>query len=112
MAFIGAVNVGSSSEIEGSISETVEGQDMSVVNMEETAAFTIPAGARYLKIYNAGFVHSGDMAVNATVNGADFSPGNTLELKATYDREANKYLELPSINGNGNGARLFITYSM
>jgi len=81
-----------------------------VTQLETTSSFSIPAGQRYVEIYVAGAVQSGDLEVNATIQGQSISIGNTYKYTQTLDA-VNNVLELsPAITGNGNGTRLFIKY--
>ena len=82
-----------------------------VTTTETTGAFSIPAGALWIEIRNAGLVQSGDVEANATVAGQSWSPGREQRFEAVLDAAANEYKRLPAIAGNGNGSRVMISYA-
>lgn len=73
-------------------------------------AVTIPAGALWVEIANAGMVRAGDQAVRATIQGADWDLGRKERWNAVWDVNAQDFIKLPEITINGNGARVFYTY--
>ena len=83
----------------------------SITTSETVGAFSIPAGALWVQIRNAGMVEDGDLEVEATVAGQNWSVGRTERWDAVLDAPANEYKRLPAITGNGNGSRVFITYA-
>jgi len=75
---------------------------------EQTGAFSVPAGQRFVEIYNAGAVRPGDTEANATVNGASLSVGATWKFES--EAQTDKVFLSPAITGTGNGSRLMIKY--
>ncbi len=108
MAFIQA-NLGMGSG--GSVSVSSNADNFNITTLETTGSFNIPEKTIWVKIKNAGFVQTGDDEVEATVNGQSWSPGREEEWKSFVDPSTGKTFKLPAITGNGNGARLFITYA-
>lgn len=84
---------------------------LSVTTTSTTGAFTIPAGALWAIIRNAGFIEAGDLETNATIAGASWTPGREEKWEAYRDTVNGELKTLPEITGNGNGARVFITYA-
>ena len=84
---------------------------LSITTTSTTGAFTIPAGALWANIRNAGFVEAGDLETDATVEGAPWSPGREEKWEAFRDTVTGELKTLPEITGNGNGSRVFITYA-
>lgn len=82
-----------------------------ITTLETTGAFSVPAGALWIEIRNAGIVQVGDLEANATVAGQSWSTGRVERWEAQLDAAANEYKYLPAVSGNGNGSRLFITYA-
>jgi hypothetical protein len=85
---------------------------LSITTIETTGAISVPAGARWAQIRNAGFVQDGDDEANATIQGQSWSPGREERWEAFLDQANNELLLLPAITGNGNGSRVFITYAI
>lgn len=83
-----------------------------IIKSEETGAFSIPAGQRYIRIYNAGIVKDGDQEADATVNWAaqseNISVGDDWSFKT--EPQTDKVFLSPAVTGNGNGSRVFIEY--
>lgn len=88
---------------------------------ESTGAFTtgeenngtvnIPAGAQYVRIYNAGFVKSGDDANGmVTVNGSAISNGMVIVQHPRYDRANNNVIALPAFVIVTDGPRVQYEY--
>jgi len=71
---------------------------------------TIPAGALYVKIENAGMVASGDTPGNITVNGQPFTPGRIEIFNAIIDPQNNEFIFLPEIEITTSGARVRYAY--
>jgi len=82
-----------------------------ITSLEATGSFTIPAGCYWVRIRNAGFVQDGDLEVSATINGSSWSVGREELYTSTLDEVANVYKKLPAFTGNGNGSRVFYSYS-
>lgn len=78
---------------------------------ETTGVFNIPAGCYWVRIRNAGFVRDGDLEEEATINGGSWSVGREEFFQATLDEVAGIYKKLPAIAINGNGSRVFYSYS-
>jgi hypothetical protein len=78
---------------------------------ETTGVFNIPAGCYWVRIRNAGFVQDGDQEEEATINGGSWSVGREEFFQATLDEVAGVYKKLPAIAINGNGSRVFYSYS-
>ena len=97
----------SASGITVEIAPPVE-ETASIVVTEETAAFTIPAGQRFVEIYVAGLVVDGDTEGPATIMGETLNVGDT--YKFVSESQIDKVFLSPAVTGDGNGARLFIKY--
>lgn len=82
-----------------------------IVTGEITGTITIPAGCYWIRIRNAGFVQTGDVEGEATINGGNWSVGREELFTATLDEVAQVYKKLPAIAINGNGSRVFYSYS-
>lgn len=108
---IGAVPPASVSGVTVEIAPPEE-ETATIEKIEETGAFSIPAGQRYVKIYNAGITQDGDIEADATVNWAssteDLSVGDQWYFKT--EPQTDKVFLSPAITGNGNGSRVFIEY--
>ena len=78
---------------------------------ETTGVFNVPAGCYWVRIRNAGFVRDGDLEEEATINGGSWSVGREEFFQATLDEVAGVYKKLPAIAINGNGSRVFYSYS-
>lgn len=85
--------------------------ELVVTTGETTGPVTIPAGALWIEIRNAGFVQDGDDEVAATVSGASWSVGRTERFEAMYDSASEEYKRLPEIEIDGNGSRVFYSYA-
>lgn len=81
-----------------------------ITTSETTGLATIPAGALWVKIKNAGAVVSGDLPNSATIEGGSWKVGREEKWTATFDVNAGDYIKLPEININANGARVYYTY--
>lgn len=106
MAFI-QVSIGSGASV--GISSNAD--NFSINTLETTGEFLIPAGAIWAIIQNAGFVKDGDDNVDATILGEPWVPGRKEKFESFVDPSTGKTMKLPAIAGNGNGARVFITYA-
>lgn len=111
MAFISSNLPASIGDVTVDIEAPTEGA-LAITTSETTGAFSISAGARWVQIRNAGFVQDGDAEADATIQGQSWSPGREERWEAVLDQANNELLLLPAITGNGNGARLFITYAV
>lgn len=85
-------------------------QTATLVSLETTSTHTIPAGARNVRIENAGGTSSGGVPATATVLGNDFSVGRIWEPNKQDDLSGNIEKELPSIQIDGNGSMMYISY--
>lgn len=92
------------------ITPPVDGET-TIVTGETLGVFNIPAGCYWVRIRNAGFVQEGDAEVEATINGGSWSVGREEFFQATLDEVAQEYKKLPAIAINGNGSRVFYSYS-
>lgn len=84
---------------------------LTITTLETLGAFSVPAGALWIEIRNAGLVQDGDAENDATVLGQDWSVGRVERWEAVYDTATNQFLSLPAVTGNANGSRVFITYA-
>jgi hypothetical protein len=84
---------------------------LSLTTIETTGSFSVPAGALWVEIRNAGLVQPGDVEAEATVQGVSWSVGRVERWEAVLDTATNQFLYMPAITGNGNGSRVFITYA-
>lgn len=86
-------------------------EETAVDNSNSTnARVTIPAGQRYVKIYNAGAIFPGDIEEDMTVNGTDYPVGFTLYFNQIYKEDEQKVLTSPEYEIDGNGSRVFYEY--
>lgn len=85
---------------------------LTTTTTETTGAFSIPAGASWIEIRNAGMVQPGDLEASATVSGQSWSPGRVERWEAVLDPALGEFKRLPAVSGNGNGSRLFISYAI
>jgi hypothetical protein len=85
---------------------------LATTTIETTGAFSVPAGASWIEIRNAGMVQPGDLEASATVAGQSWSPGRVERWNAVLDSALGEYKRLPAVAGNGNGSRLFISYGV
>lgn len=84
-------------------------RNIEVQRIEQTGNFTIPAGARLVKIENAGEIGGGLLAV-ATVNGQNFDVNaNPIEFETSTDESAKEVLLSPEYVIRTNGAMIFAT---
>lgn len=81
-----------------------------VTGEANTGTVTIPAGALYVKIENAGMVVSGDTPGNITVDGQTFTPGRIEIFNAITDPSTNEFIHLPQIDIVTTGARVRYAY--
>lgn len=94
-----------------SVSVTPPGESAgTVTTIETTGSFSVPAGAYWIEIKNAGIVQPGDQPNAATVQGASWSVGRIERWEAFLDSAGSTLYTLPAVTGNGNGARMYITY--
>ena len=94
------VNITPAADVEGTL----------VTGETNTGTTTIPAGALWVKIENAGLVVSGDAPGNITVNGATWTPGRNEQIYAIFDPAQNDYIHLPEITIVTSGARVRYSY--
>jgi hypothetical protein len=111
MAFIFSNTIGGGASSGVPVSVSSNPDNFTITSLETTGAFTIPEKAIWVKIKNAGFVKDGDSNVDATIQGADWVPGREETWESFVDPSTGKTFKLPEITGNGNGARIFITYA-
>lgn len=100
----------STGDIEVTIEPPVAGST-TIVTGETVGVFNIPANCYWVRIRNAGFVQDGDAEEEATINGGSWSVGREEFFQATLDEVAGVYKLLPAIAINGNGSRVFYSYS-
>lgn len=100
----------STGEITVEIAPPVAGST-SLVTGETTGVFNVPADCYWVRIRNAGFVRDGDLEEEATINGGSWSVGREELFTATLDEVLGVYKKLPAIAINGNGSRVFYSYS-
>jgi hypothetical protein len=82
-----------------------------ITSIETTGSFSVPAGCYWVRIGNKGFIQDGDLETQATVNSVSWSVGHEELFEATYDQVTKILKKLPAFTGNGNGSRVFISYS-
>lgn len=99
-----------SASVAGSVSISATTSNGTVTNVESLTAITIPAGALWVVIENAGLVESGDAAATGTVEGADWTVGRKERFEAVYDPNAGDFVKLPEINITCNGSRFRVSY--
>lgn len=85
--------------------------NLTITTGETTGTFTIPAGAAWAKIRNAGFIKAGDLEADATILSATWSVGREEIFEAKLDESGAVYQKLPAISINGNGSRVFYSYA-
>lgn len=106
------INANLPSSFSGNVNITPPGSGTTTITTgETTSAFSIPAGCYWIRIRNAGFVQDGDLEVSATVGEVAWSVGREELLTATLDQASNVFKKLPALSGNGNGSRVFYSYS-
>jgi len=98
--------------VSGSITATIAAKSEigAITTNEINGTVTIPAGALWIELTNAGAVKSGDLPNTGTVNGGDWSPGRKEKWAAEWNTNLNEYNYLPEITIDTNGARFFYTY--
>lgn len=114
MAFGNSIRPGGGSGPSGEVTITPPDQaTATVTTVETTGNVTIPAGAYWAYIRNAGYVQSGDAADKSiTVNGVSWSAGREETWQAFFNRIDNEYDLLPQITiVNAEGSRVFVTYA-
>lgn len=82
----------------------------SIVTGETTGNVTIPAGALWANIKNAGAVSPGDLPNAGTVNSGTWSIGREEKFNAVWNTALNEFNYLPEIEIEANGARFFYSY--
>ena len=75
-----------------------------------TGTISIPAGALWVKIENAGLVVSGDSPGAITVNGQTWTVGRNETFLAIFDNANNEYISLPAISIVSAGSRVRYSY--
>jgi len=75
-----------------------------------TGTVTIPSGALWVIIENAGMVVSGDTPGSITVNGSTWTPGRKETFQAVLDAPNETYYALPQITIVTTGARVRYSY--
>ena len=72
---------------------------------------SIPAGAKWVSIYNAGLIEPGDDPDAAvTVNGDTWSVGRREKFTTVQNEAGSQQINLPAITVVSAGSRVFISY--
>lgn len=80
--------------------------------IQTAGPITIPAGACYISVKNAGITSSGGIStsVSATVDGQPFDVNRSENWKGHFDPVAKTFKKLPAMVINGNGNMMWISY--